>query len=366
MSNHSLVTTMHKKFGLHYPKAGPRTLDKEELTFRVTAMFEELFEYIESAYEVTPDYQDDMMGLIKQQISSFQLKRDPDLSDQFDALLDLAVFTIGTADRQNLPWDDGFERVMEANIAKELGANGDKRGGFKRDLVKPEGWEAPVLDDLIMDQSRIAAGHKHTSHKEDQLSPDALCGLIVLDGPDCAGKTTLANVIAEEYDGIVVHRTWSKALEKKMDQYLMDPINVFQKGDLMIIDRNFLSEWIYSKVYRSGTYWNGFHRLALEKLKSLNAMHILCVPNNKEIWMARLEKEMNEGREEMYSFDKRQCEIYDFYKSIVSSDGDLSCISEGLHLGKYFHYDMQITDVEEFVGTELPSLLKGANKNVSI
>ena len=74
------------------------------------------------------------------------------LVDQYDALLDLIVFAVGTLERHGFPLLAGFEKVMEANMAKELGQNGEKRGGFKRVLVKPEDWTAPEAElQLILD-----------------------------------------------------------------------------------------------------------------------------------------------------------------------------------------------------------------------
>jgi predicted HAD superfamily Cof-like phosphohydrolase len=109
-----LVKTMHKKFGLENT-TGPEHLTVEEKEFRCAAMLEELHEY----------------------------RTAETLVDQYDALLDLIVFAVGTLERHGFPLQAGFEKVMEANMAKELGQNGEKRGGFKRDLVKPEGWTAP-------------------------------------------------------------------------------------------------------------------------------------------------------------------------------------------------------------------------------
>lgn len=109
-----LIRAMHEKFKLEYD-GPPRHLDPEERTFRITAMQEELDEY----------------------------KSAGRLVDQYDALLDLLVFTLGTLYRQGFPTSPGFQAVMRANMNKKLGSNGAKRGGFKRDLVKPEGWIGP-------------------------------------------------------------------------------------------------------------------------------------------------------------------------------------------------------------------------------
>jgi hypothetical protein len=120
-----LVKAMHAKFGLENTK-GVLHLTKEEKEFRSVAMLEELNEYIAA----------------------------DTLVDQYDALLDLIVFAVGTLERHGFPLLAGFEKVMEANMAKELGQNGEKRGGFKRDLVKPEGWTAPEAKlQLILDSN---------------------------------------------------------------------------------------------------------------------------------------------------------------------------------------------------------------------
>lgn len=120
-----LVKAMHQKFGLENT-TGPIDLSKEEKQFRSDAMLEELNEYIAA----------------------------DTLVDQYDALLDLIVFAVGTLERHGFPLQAGFEKVMEANMAKELGQNGQKRGGFKRDLVKPEGWTAPEAQlQLILDSN---------------------------------------------------------------------------------------------------------------------------------------------------------------------------------------------------------------------
>lgn len=109
-----LVVAMHKKFGLAH-EGPPRKLDADERNFRIMALHEELDEYAQAET----------------------------LVEEYDALLDLLVFTLGTLYRQGLPAGPGFEEVMHRNLQKEVGQNGDKRGGFKKDLVKPDGWVGP-------------------------------------------------------------------------------------------------------------------------------------------------------------------------------------------------------------------------------
>lgn len=71
-------------------------------------------------------------------------------ADELDALVDLVVFALGTAERQGMlgVFEEAFERVMKANMVKQVGKN-EKRDNFAIDLIKPEGWTAPDLTDLV-------------------------------------------------------------------------------------------------------------------------------------------------------------------------------------------------------------------------
>lgn len=78
--------------------------------------------------------------------------------DLLDAMVDLVVFAIGTVERMGFlgVFPEAYNRVMAANMQKHLGGN-KKRGDFQIDLVKPDGWEAPMLADLL---PKIPVVHK--------------------------------------------------------------------------------------------------------------------------------------------------------------------------------------------------------------
>lgn len=107
------VKDMHEKFGIKYD-GPPRSLSKEEREFRITCLQEELDEYKAGGTHV----------------------------DQYDALLDLIVFAIGTLYRQGFPLLEGFNAVMDANMTKHVGPN-EKRNNFSIDLVKPRDFISP-------------------------------------------------------------------------------------------------------------------------------------------------------------------------------------------------------------------------------
>jgi predicted HAD superfamily Cof-like phosphohydrolase len=113
-----LVKKQLQHFQIDYAGA-PRSLTTEEKRFRTCCMMEEVMEYL------THD----------------------NLEKEYDALLDLLVFALGTMVRQGLPID-GIVDVVQANLEKELGPLG-KRGDFELDLRKPEGWLPPDLSKYL-------------------------------------------------------------------------------------------------------------------------------------------------------------------------------------------------------------------------
>ena len=73
------------------------------------------------------------------------------LEEEFDALIDLVVFALGTAYRQGFHrFNEGVARVIDANKKKVVGptANRGKKFG-DLDLQKPPGWAPADLSDLL-------------------------------------------------------------------------------------------------------------------------------------------------------------------------------------------------------------------------
>lgn len=126
MSNKTLmgqVVAMHDHFGL-FTKFQPWHLPPEEKEFRIKCLREEIQEFEDATT----------------------------LADQLDALVDLVVFALGTADRAGMAqvFEEAFARVMLANMQKKVAKSAsDSKRGFKADLVKPAGWAAPNLKDLV-------------------------------------------------------------------------------------------------------------------------------------------------------------------------------------------------------------------------
>lgn len=123
MTNFNKVAEFNEKFGLGYdgpPRMMPRKVLKDDV-MHLSEEFDELLKSIEREGEENKE-------------------------DFFDALLDIVYKAKGMAYKCGFDWDEGFERVHEKNMEKVFDPNAE---GYKSGIVKPEGWEAPNLKELV-------------------------------------------------------------------------------------------------------------------------------------------------------------------------------------------------------------------------
>lgn len=119
-----MVADFHKKFGLE-PTDGPDFPRYEIVQLKSKHLQEELDEIISAGQE-------------------------GDLEEYFDGLIDLVYVALGAAYLANLPFNQGFIRVHQANMTKIRALKQeDSKRGSTYDIVKPPGFVAPTLTDLI-------------------------------------------------------------------------------------------------------------------------------------------------------------------------------------------------------------------------
>ena len=133
MSNFSDVGDFHEKFGLHRSDTEPglQMVSDDLLDFRKKFMQEELDEFNRGLEE-------------------------GDEAEMFDALLDLVYVAMGTAHLLGYPWQQGWEAVHAANMAKVRASKDgkDSKRGSSWDIVKPAGWTPPDIRSLVAPQSQ--------------------------------------------------------------------------------------------------------------------------------------------------------------------------------------------------------------------
>lgn len=139
------IAEFHKKFGLEY-NGPPRHLDFNLGQFRTMFIGEELAEYI-SPLKSDHDQLSFVIG--KLVLKQLGMERQP-LEKQLDALVDIVYVAIGTAYLHGFDFNEAWRRVHEANM-KKVRALREEDSARKSvfDVVKPEGWKAPDLSDLV-------------------------------------------------------------------------------------------------------------------------------------------------------------------------------------------------------------------------
>jgi hypothetical protein len=111
--------------------------------------------------------------------------------------------------------------------------------------------------------------------------------MIAVDGPDHSGKTTLAKYLVDNMpnarDKHLTYRwpgsehLYNLAAFKWMWTHGRHNYSI---GNA-VLDRWWMSEEIYSKAYRRGTRYYGFHRQLDNMFGSLFGVYVLCLPSDK-------------------------------------------------------------------------------------
>lgn len=79
-----------------------------------------------------------------------------DAEEVVDGLIDMCVFAIGTLDVMGVDANEAWDRVYEANMAKEPGVKPGRPNRFGLpDLLKPSGWTGPTHEGNVGDLPSI-------------------------------------------------------------------------------------------------------------------------------------------------------------------------------------------------------------------
>jgi hypothetical protein len=146
-------------------------------------------------------------------------------------------------------------------------------------------------------------------------------GLIILDGPDAVGKTTLANrILGGDMSGYI-HLTYDpnwddpdRTLWRMQYFTLIKAAWRFSRGLMTVIDRHWMSEQIYARVYRDGSTMNGESRGWDRVIQTLCGVYVICAPDPNSATL-RHAKTLQE-REEMYAADDKILQVATAYYNL--------------------------------------------------
>ncbi|MMZ45656.1 SPBc2 prophage-derived uncharacterized protein YorR [compost metagenome] len=109
--------------------------------------------------------------------------------------------------------------------------------------------------------------------------------LLILEGPDGAGKSRLARRLQRQTGYAIKHFVKPKTDEEKAGMYLAYD-SLVSTGQSMIVDRCWYSEMVYGQVMRNQTFIDvkQMHYLETRIAESGGGMIIHCTDNPTELW----------------------------------------------------------------------------------
>lgn len=108
--------------------------------------------------------------------------------------------------------------------------------------------------------------------------------IIIIEGPDGSGKTTLANLLSKQTGYPVIHRSQPKSEEEKA-QMMQSYVDVIKSGRNAIFDRCWYSEMVYGPIMRDASVISYKEMYELERmLAKKGALIIHCTDDPVILW----------------------------------------------------------------------------------
>lgn len=109
----------------------------------------------------------------------------------------------------------------------------------------------------------------------------AVRGIIILEGGDCSGKTTLARRLIDRYGARYIHNGVHRDVWKRHVAAFRYARRLAEDY-LVVIDRLWLSEQIYGQIFRGGPAYDMGAWWLDKTLQDLGALTVLCVRDDQQ------------------------------------------------------------------------------------
>ena len=154
--------------------------------------------------------------------------------------------------------------------------------------------------------------------------------IFVFEGPDGAGKTTLAKHLAKVLGGKYMHLTYR--FKDKMHLYHGAAIRQaarYAQHQPVIIDRWWPSEILYAECYRGGSKFIKHFFMLEHQATMMGVTYVWCIPEDKDRYFENINA-LKDNREELFQdgYDR----LYDLYSEFFKQYAG--------HRENVAHYDM--------------------------
>jgi len=181
------------------------------------------------------------------------------------------------------------------------------------------------------------------------MSDEPPRGIVILEGADGTGKTTLARALETHYGAAYIHgryypRAWPYHLAM-----LRAACRESQKR-LVVVDRHWISEAIYGRVYRGVGEHLALARMFYRIWYRFGALYVICAPPSEVVQENFLQ--LKDKRKEQYA--DRMGEVNDRYLRLYTGETDVSPLVDedyvdqltriGMHKRpeRWMHYDYRL------------------------
>ena len=147
--------------------------------------------------------------------------------------------------------------------------------------------------------------------------------LIIIEGGDGTGKTTLANELVHRMGAHYCHLTYRFC--DRMDQYHTAALELALKRlayQPVVLDRWWISEQVYARAFRGQTRWPYMGRMLDRVAQKHAATYVLCHSSDKQVYLDSFEKLKGE-RVEMYDAMDKVYDCYDAWAKLHDSNPNL-------------------------------------------
>ncbi len=109
--------------------------------------------------------------------------------------------------------------------------------------------------------------------------------IIILEGPDGTGKTTLAQRLVKDHGATYIHQGWSKGVDWGLRHLatMRRAARLASLGKPVVVDRLWLSGEIYGSVFRGKSDDRDYARLIQRIGLTHGALTVLCLPARAEL-----------------------------------------------------------------------------------